>query len=127
MKNDWKYYTTHEGNSFIRNIELDEKNFFRMKIFVKNYFKSRCSISTKKQTSLLYSIVMSISGEKNGKENEFPFSCDLMVDNQKIDISWSKTTGVSVIAASKEGNSIIRELFGILKDADNNEFWEIKV
>ena len=39
MRNDWRLYTTHEGISSVRNSELDEKNFYRMKVFMKNYFK----------------------------------------------------------------------------------------
>ena len=36
MRNDWRLYTTHEGISSIRNTELDEKNYYRMKVFMKN-------------------------------------------------------------------------------------------
>ena len=73
MRNDWRLYTTHEGISFIRNESLDEKNYFRMKIFMKNYFKNRYIERAKKQPSLLYSIVKSVSGEKNGNVNEMLF------------------------------------------------------
>ena len=41
MRNDWKLYTTQDGISSIRNTALDEKNYYRMKIFMKNYFKDR--------------------------------------------------------------------------------------
>ena len=37
MRNDWRLYTTHEGISSIRNPELDEKNYYRMKVFMKKY------------------------------------------------------------------------------------------
>ena len=127
MKNDWKFYTTHEGVSFIRNKALDEKNFYRMKIFMKNYFKDRYAENNKKQTSLLYSIVMSVYGEKNGNNNETPFSCRISIDQKKIDISWTESFGLSVEAETKEGNCVIRELFSVLKENNDNEFWTIIV
>ena len=127
MKNDWKFYTTHEGVSFIRNTALDEKNYYRMKIFMKNYFKDRYAENNKKQTSLLYSIVMSVYGEKNGNNNETPFSCRISIDQKKIDISWTESFGLSVEAETKEGNCVIRELFSVLKENNDNEFWTIIV
>ena len=127
MKNDWKFYTTHEGVSFIRNTALDEKNYYRMKIFMKNYFKNRYAENNPKQTSLLYSIVMSVYGEKNGNKNGTPFSCEISVDRRKIDISWTETTGLSVTADTREGNCVIRELFSVLKENNDNEFWSIIV
>lgn len=127
MKNDWKFYTTHEGVSFIRNTALDEKNYYRMKIFMKNYFKDRYAENNPKQTSLLYSIVMSVYGEKNGNKNGTPFSCEISVDRRKIDISWTETTGLSVTADTREGNCVIRELFSVLKENNDNEFWSIIV
>lgn len=127
MKNDWKFYTTHEGVSFIRNTALDEKNYYRMKIFMKNYFKDRYAENNKKQTSLLYSIVMSVYGEKNGNNNETPFSCRISIDQKKIDISWTESFGLSVEAETKEGNCVIRELFSVLKENNDNEFWSIIV
>ena len=127
MKNDWKFYTTHEGVSFIRNKALDEKNYYRMKIFMKNYFKDRYAENNKKQTSLLYSIVMSVYGEKNGNNSETPFSCRISIDQKKIDISWTESFGLSVEAETKEGNCVIRELFSVLKENNDNEFWTIIV
>lgn len=122
MRNDWRLYTTHEGISSIRNPQLDEKNFYRMKIFMKNYFKDRFADNIKKPTSLLYSIVMSVSGE-NPKET--PFLCNVNVDCRKIALSWTDTTGVCVTADSKDGNCIIRELYHVLKENSDNEFWKI--
>lgn len=127
MKNDWRLYTTHEGISSIRNSELDEKNYYRMKVFMKNYFKDRYADNIKKQSSLLYSIVMSISGEKEGKLPETPFLCNVNVDQRKIALSWADATGVCVTADSREGNCIIRELYKVLKDNCDNEFWKICV
>ena len=127
MKNDWKFYTTHEGINFIRNSFLDEKNYYRMKIFLKNYFKNRYVDNTKKQTSLLYSIVMSVSGERDRSVKGIPFSHDVTIDQRKINISWSETMGLSVTADSKEGNCVIRELYGVLKEHNDNEFWTIFV
>ena len=127
MKNNWKFYTTHEGISFIRNESLDEKNYFRMKIFMKNHFKNRYIERAKKQPSLLYSIVKSVSGEKNGNVNEMLFSCELSIDQHKIGVSWSETEGVSVVADSREGNCVIRELYNVLKENSSNEFWAIVV
>ena len=104
MRNDWKLYTTHEGISSIRNSELDEKNYYRMKVFLKNYFKERYADNIKKQTSLIYSIVMSVSGNQNGKNAETPFLCNVNVDQRKIALSWADATGVCVSADSREGN-----------------------
>jgi hypothetical protein len=127
MRNDWKLYTTHEGISSIRNSELDEKNYYRMKVFLKNYFKERYADNIKKQTSLIYSIVMSVSGNQNGKNAETSFLCNVNVDQRKIALSWADATGVCVSADSREGNCIIRELYKVLKDNCDNEFWKICV
>ena len=127
MRNDWRLYTTHEGISSIRNSELDEKNYYRMKVFMKNYFKERYADNIKKQTSLIYSIVMSVAGNQSGKNAETPFLCSVNVDETKIALSWAHTTGVCVSADTKEGNCIIRELYRVLKDNCDNEFWKICV
>ena len=127
MRSAWNFYTTHEGISSIRNSELDEKNYYRMKIFMKNYFKDRFADGVKKQTSLFYSIVMSVYGEKNKKENESPFLCNMNIDQCKIVLSWTKDTGLCIAANSKEGNSIIRELYKILKENEVSEVWKIFV
>ena len=125
MKNDWRLYTTHEGISSIRNSELDEKNYYRMKVFMKNYFKDRYADNIKKSTSLICSIVMSISGERDGNLSNSPFLCNVNVDHRKIALSWAVSTGVCVTADSKEGNCIIRELYKVLKENCDNEFWKI--
>ena len=127
MRSAWNFYTTHEGIRSIRNSELDEKNYYRMKIFMKNYFKGRFADGVNKHTSLLYSIVMSVSGEKNKKENESPFLCNMNIDQCKIVLSWSEVTGLCIAANSKDGNSIIRELYKILKEDEVNEVWKIFV
>lgn len=127
MENDWRLYTTHEGISSIRNPELDEKNYYRMKIFMKNYFKERFSDNVKKQTSLIYSIVMSVSGGNHGAQEETPFLCRVNVDERKIALSWADATGVCVTADSREGNCVIRELYRVLKDNGDNEFWKISL
>ncbi len=125
MNNDWRLYTTHEGISSIRNMELDEKNYYRMKIFMKNYFKERFADNIRKPTSLIYSLVMSISGGQDHKGTDTPFSCSVNVDERKIALSWADATGVCVTADSREGNCIIRELYRVLKDNADNEFWKI--
>lgn len=124
MKNDWRFYTTHEGISSIRNQELDEKNYYRMKVFMKNYFKDRFADNVKKPTSLIFSIVMNLSG---GDQEETPFLCSVNVDRQKIALSWADTTGVCVTAGSREGNVVIRELYSILKESADNDFTKIYV
>ena len=125
MRNDWRLYTTHEGISSIRNSELDEKNYYRMKVFMKNYFKDRYADNIKKPTSLIYSIVMNLSNGKDEKQPVTPFLCNVNVDHRKIALSWADVTGVCVTADSKEGNSIIRELYSVLKANSDNEFWKI--
>lgn len=125
MQNDWRFYTTHEGISSVRNPELDEKNYYRMKIFMKNYFKDRFADNIKKPTSLIYSLVMSVSRSQNGQSQETPFSCSVNVDERKIALSWTDGTGVCVTADSREGNCIIRELYKVLKENADNEFWKI--
>lgn len=124
MKNDWRLYTTHEGISSVRNSELDEKNYYRMKIFLKNYFKGRYADNIRKNNSLLYQIVMSVSRADKGEVNT-PFSCNVNVDEKKIALSWADETGVCVAADDREGNCIIRELYTVLKDSSDNEFWKI--
>ena len=124
MENDWRFYTTHEGISSVRNLKLDEKNYYRMKILLKNYFKERFTENNKKSPSLLFSIVMSISGRDREFEDS-PFICRVNVDEQKLALSWAETTGVCVTAGSKDGNSVIRELYQVLKKSEDNEFWEL--
>ena len=125
MRNDWSLYTTQDGISSIRNLELDEKNYYRMKVFMKNYFKDRYADNIRRPTSLIYSIVMSVSGGADGKIQNTPFSCSVNVDHRKIALSWADTTGVCVSADSKEGSVVINELYGILKSNADNEFWNI--
>lgn len=59
-----------------------------MMIFMKNYFKSRFADNVRKPTSLIYSIVMSVSGEKNGKTPNSPFLCNVNIGERKIALSW---------------------------------------
>ena len=125
MENDWRFYTTHEGINSIRNSKLDEKNYYRMKIFMKNYFRGRFAEDNKKSSSLLFSIVMSISGGRDSELSETPFLCRVNVDEQKLALSWANTTGVCVTADSREGNCVIRELYQVLKKSDDNEFWKL--
>lgn len=125
MENDWRFYTTHEGINSIRNSKLDEKNYYRMKIFMKNYFRGRFAEDNKKSSSLLFSIVMSISGGRDSELSETPFLCRVNVDEQKLALSWADTTGVCVTADSKEGNCVIRELYQVLKKSEDNEFWKL--
>lgn len=124
MNNDWRLYTTHEGISSVRNSELDEKNYYRMKIFLKNYFKERYADNIRKPTSLIYQIVMNFS-RMTEKEAATPFLCNVNVDEKKIALSWADTTGVCVAADSREGNGVIRELYAVLKDNADNDFWKI--
>lgn len=124
MNNDWKLYTTHDGISSIRNTELDEKNYYRMKIFMRNYFKDRFHDNVKKSYSLLYTLVMSVNAVKEGKADT-PFWCDVNVDRSRIALSWTDATGVCVTADDREGNVVIRELYGVLKSGSDNEFWKI--
>ena len=125
MENDWRFYTTHEGINSIRNSKLDEKNYYRMKIFMKNYFRGRFAEDNKKSSSLLFSIVMSISGGRDSELSETPFLCRVNVDEQKLALSWADTTGVCVTADSKAGNCVIRELYQVLKKSEDNEFWKL--
>ncbi len=125
MENDWRFYTTHEGINSIRNSKLDEKNYYRMKIFMKNYFRGRFAEDNKKSSSLLFSIVMSISGGRDSELSETPFLCRVNVDEQKLALSWANTTGVCVTADSREGNCVIRELYQVLKKSEDNEFWKL--
>ena len=125
MENDWRFYTTHEGINSIRNSKLNEKNYYRMKIFMKNYFRGRFAEDNKKSSSLLFSIVMSISGGRDSELSETPFLCRVNVDEQKLALSWADTTGVCVTADSKEGNCVIRELYQVLKKSEDNEFWKL--
>ena len=125
MENDWRFYTTHEGINSIRNSKLDEKNYYRMKIFMKNYFRGRFAEDNKKSSSLLFSIVMSISGGRDSELSETPFLCRVNVDEQKLALSWADTTGVCVTADSREGNCVIRELYQVLKKSEDNEFWKL--
>ena len=125
MENDWRFYTTHEGINSIRNSKLDEKNYYRMKIFMKNYFRGRFAEDNKKSSSLLFSIVMSISGGRDSELSETPFLCRVNVDEQKLALSWADTTGVCLTADSKEGNCVIRELYQVLKKSEDNEFWKL--
>ena len=125
MENDWRFYTTHEGINSIRNSKLDEKNYYRMKIFMKNYFRGRFAEDNKKSSSLLFSIVMSISGGRDSELSETPFLCRVNVDEQKLALSWADTTGVCVTADYKEGNCVIRELYQVLKKSEDNEFWKL--
>ena len=125
MENDWRFYTTHEGINSIRNSKLDEKNYYRMKIFMKNYFRGRFAEDNKKSSSLLFSIVMSISGGRDSELSETPFLCRVNVDEQKLALSWADTTGVCVTADSKEGNCVIRELYQVMKKSEDNEFWKL--
>ena len=125
MENDWRFYTTHEGINSIRNSKLDEKNYYRMKIFMKNYFRGRFAEDNKKSSSLLFSIVMSISGGRDSELSETPLLCRVNVDEQKLALSWADTTGVCVTADSKEGNCVIRELYQVLKKSEDNEFWKL--
>ena len=124
MRNDWKLYTTQDGISSIRNTALDEKNYYRMKIFMKNYFKDRFADNVKKNPSLIYTLVMSVAAAKDS-QSETPFQCNVNVDHRKIALYWSDYTGVCISADTKEGNRVIRELYGILKENDDNDFWKI--
>ena len=124
MRNDWKLYTTQEGISSIRNLELDEKYYYRMKIFMKKYFKDRFADNVKKTPSLIHTLIMGVSAAKEG-QIETPFQCNVKVDHRKIALSWTDYTGVCVSADTREGNMVIRELYGILKENEDNEFWKI--
>lgn len=126
MKNDWRFYTTHEGISSVRNQELDEKNYYRMKIFMKNYFKDRFTDHVKKPTSLIFSIVMNLSGNDHEQE-ETAFLCNVNIDRQRIALSWTDATGVCITAGSREGNVVIRELYSVLKESADNDFTKIYV
>ena len=68
---------------------------------------------------------MSVSGGKDGKVVETPFLCNVNVDERKIALSCADATGVCVTADTREGNCIIRELYKVLKDNCDNEFWKI--
>ena len=95
-----------------------------MKIFMKNYFKDRFADNVKKSNSLIYTLVMGVTGVKDGKQ-ETPFLCNVNVDQRKIALSWTNTTGVCVSADTKDGNTVIRELYKVLKENSDNEFWKI--
>lgn len=124
MQNDWRLYTTHEGISSVRNSQLDEKNYYRMKVFLKNYFKGRYADNIRKPTSLIYQLVMSISSGDD-KNAGTPYLCNVNVDEKKIELSWADATGVCVAADTREGNGVIRELYTVLRESADNEFWKI--
>lgn len=135
MDKSWKVFQSESGLCSLENRGLEERSFYRMKVFLKNFYKEDYREEGKEQgyKSFLYSIAMNLRGKdaltvrkrtayrpdgehdlrcENCREQKNGNSCSLgfYVGLRKFLLTWDEVLGLVITAEDRMGNDLITSL-----------------
>ncbi len=119
MDNSWKVYVLDNGLFSLENTEMEERGFYRLKVFLKNLYKNRLAEHETTTKSLLYRLAKGLYPKYDEKElvRNAEILETVYVDDHKLLLSWSKPQGIALIPDSPAGNYIIEEVSDQLKNS----------
>lgn len=118
MAKGWKTYVQETGLRSLENSEVEERGYFRLKIFLKNTFKERYAEEKSQTKSFLYQLVMSLKMNKTKIDKNVEMDGQLdefYIDNQKLILRWNKIEGITIIPETVKGNPLITEIETMIK------------
>lgn len=135
MDKSWKVFQSESGLCSLENRGLEERSFYRMKVFLKNFYKEEYREEGKEQghKSFLYSIAMNLMGKdvstgrkrasyrQDGEydlwcenyveqKNTKPCSLGFYVGRRKFLLTWDEVLGLVITAEDRMGNDLITSL-----------------
>lgn len=115
MNNEWKIFTTEKGLYSLENNTVEERSYYRMKVFLKNYFKNRYIEKQEKPKSFLFQLVMNLQGKRAEPENKVKMQeteqiCEAYIDGHRMILSWNQVTGITFTVDTKDANILVKEL-----------------
>lgn len=119
MDNSWKVYVLDNGLFSLENTEMEERGFYRLKVFLKNLYKNRLTEHETTTKSLLFRLAKGLSPKYDEKDivRNAQMLETVYVDDHKLLLSWSKPQGIALISDSPAGNYIIEEVSDRLKNS----------
>lgn len=123
MKTAWKMFITDTGLQSYQNDTLEQRDYYRMIVFLQNSFKGRIAEHRAAHRSFLYHLVRTLYGqEEEIKKNKGKQDDDnirtFYIDGTPIYIGWGTCSGVSITAQNAEGNSKITEIADMIREHD---------
>ena len=127
MKKTWKMFVTDTGLNSYQNEMLEQRDFYRVLVFLQNNFRGRISEKKAGHKSFLYFLVNALQQEKTKNESENNRNQVeendgniriYYIDDTPIYIGWCACSGVSITAQNTTGNQKITEIAGMIQDHD---------
>lgn len=124
MKTAWKMFITDTGLQSYQNDTLEQRDYYRMIVFLQNNFKGRIAEHRTFHKSFLYNLVRTLYGqEEETEKNRMNYDNDdsirtFYIDGTPIYIGWGTCSGVSITAQNEEGNSKVTEIADLIREHD---------
>ena len=128
MKTDWKMFVTDAGLNSYQNETLEQRDFYRMIVFLQNNFKGRIAEKKIVHRSFLFTLVKNLYADSQNIENNGNKVIKdddnirvFYIDGTPIYIGWCTCGGVSITAKEPKGNPKIAEIAGLIEH--QNVWW----
>lgn len=126
MDKSWKIFRSESGLCSLENRSLEERSFYRMKVFLKNFYKEqyREKPTEQEHRSFLFSLAMNIRGKDAKDENskavqQNSCSMDFFIGKRKFLLTWDEVYGLVITAVDVSGNDVITSLEGEIVKQNN--------
>ena len=126
MDKSWKIFCSESGICSLENRTLEERSFYRMKVFLRNFYREQYREEKKEnetvQKSFLYTLALNLHGKDAKKEVQAGInqnrdhaannSCSLefFVARKKFLLTWDAVLGLVITAVDTTGNDVITRL-----------------
>lgn len=120
MDKSWKVFRSESGICSLENRSLEERSFYRMRVFLRNLFRDQYIEENTKQehNSFLYSLVIKLRNRGGLKvyedRPEARYSLEFYLARQKFILTWDSVLGLVLSAADTSGNEVIDKLNEVL-------------
>ncbi len=127
MEKTWKMYVTDAGLNSYQNEMLEQRDFYRVLVFLQNSLKGRMSERKINRRSFLFQLVRMIQQETDQTERDKEYDKvteydsnirTFYIDGTPVYIGWSSCGGVSITAQSAKGNTAVTEIADLIQDHD---------
>ncbi|MDO5402417.1 MAG: hypothetical protein Q4F11_03170 [Eubacteriales bacterium] len=126
MDKSWKIFRSESGLCSLENRSLEERSFYRMKVFLKNFFKEQYREKPPEQEhrSFFFYLAMNIRGkdakdESSKAEQSNSCSMDFFIGKRKFLLTWDEVYGLVITAVDVSGNDVITSLEGEIVKQNN--------
>lgn len=124
----WKMYRNSDGRASYQNEALELRDAYRVVVYIKNLMKERVKTEKESSHSLLYHLFMRWKNSNEAECNEIDsetFVDRFLIDNNAILVGWNLSDGVYIMPETQDGNRIIHEIAGCLKQ--ENVWWNNEI